>query len=366
MPPRKPPHAARLVALRRALRVYGVDAFLVTGVHNLRYLTGFTGDDSALLATRDQAFFLTDGRYTEQAEHETTGIEILERKRGLMSLAARTSARLGVRRLGIEADHLSVASHTDLGCHAPGVEITPVRSVVEGIRQVKSAREVRLTAEAVRVAEMAFARVLPALRPGRTELELARMLEDAMRDLGAEGPSFPTIVAAAERSSLPHARPTTRRIRRGDAVLFDWGALRESYTSDLTRVVFVDTISPFFERIYGIVLHAQRRAIRRVQPGLTAETIDHAARDYLKSRRHGKHFNHGLGHGLGLEIHELPVINGRSKTILKPGMIFTVEPGVYLPGRGGVRIEDDVLVTRDGHHVLTSTPKSLRDMVVRT
>jgi len=338
---------------------------LVTSAANCRYLSGFTGDDSSLLVSTDEACLLTDGRYTEQAAQETQGFEIIARRRGLMEWAGRTAKRLNLSRLGFEAHHLSVAQHEDLA-RGGRIELCGQPRTIEQLRQKKDAAEIRKVERAVRVAEDAFLRIRPQVKPGRTERELAHMLDSAMWDLGAEGPSFPTIVAAGERSSLPHAKPTNRKIASGDAVLFDWGARVDSYTSDLTRVLFVDRISPVFEKIYGIVLDAQRRALRKVKTGLTADQIDRAARDAIKSRRHGKHFGHGLGHGIGLEIHELPVINGRSKTELKPGMIFTVEPGIYLPGRGGVRIEDDVLVTRGGGRVLTSMPKSLRDMVVRT
>jgi len=358
--------ARRLAALRRLLRRRELDGLLVTGVHNVGYLTGFTGEDSAALFTADEAFFLTDGRYTEQASRETRGLAILQRRRGLMELAGRTAARLGLRRLGFEPDRLTVQQHTDLGRRARGVELVPQRGVIEEMRQVKEAGEIRVILKAIRIAEEAFGSIRAAIRPGRTERELAHMLDAAMVRLGADGAAFPTIVAAGERTSLPHARPTTRAIRSGDAVLFDWGARFECYTSDLTRTVFVDRISPFFEALYRVVLDAQRRALRSVRPGRTADRIDQAARDCIKAARHGKHFGHGLGHGTGREVHELPVLNARSKAVLRPRMVFTVEPGVYLPGRGGVRIEDDVLVTRDGCRVLTTTPKSLRDVIVRS
>ena len=343
-----------------------MDAVLVTRARNVTYLTGFTGDDSALLLTRGQGALITDGRYTEQAAQETRGIEIVRRRRGLMAAAGRRAARAGVARLGIEAHAMTVAQRDELAGAAPHAAIISMGKAIEGQRQIKDADERRRIEEAVRVAEQAFARIRPAVRPGRTERELAHMLEAAMLDLGAEGPSFPSVVASGPRTSLPHAQPTDRRLRRGDAVLFDWGALKQGYRSDLTRMLFVGTISPFYARTYDLVYEAQRRALRRVKAGLTADKIDSAARGFLKSKRRAKYFSHGLGHGIGLDVHEAPALNGQSRTALKPGMIFTVEPGVYLPGRGGVRIEDDVLVTGDGSRVLSSAPKSLRQAIIGT
>jgi Xaa-Pro aminopeptidase len=238
--------------------------------------------------------------------------------------------------------------------------------MVEPHRQVKDGGEKRKILRAVRVAEEAFERIRAAVRPGRTERELANMLEAAMRDLGAESASFPPIVAVAERTSLPHARPTDREVASGDAILFDWGARVDGYCSDLTRMLYVDRITPFFARLHGMVHEAQRRALRMIKAGLSAKDIDGAARDFFKSKRRGKQFSHGLGHGIGLEVHEGPTVNHRSDSDLKLGMVFTVEPGLYLPGRGGVRIEDDVQVTRDGCRVLTSAPKSLQEAVLQT
>ncbi len=360
------PHALRLARLRRDLARQKLDALLVTSEPDVRYLTGFTGNDSALLVTARHAFFLTDGRYTEQADQETRDLEILCRKRGMMELAGRTARRAGVKRLGFESRVLTVAQHEELGRQAPGVKLAPTTDMIENQRILKDPEEVDSIRRAVRVAEQAFLDIRPLIRPGRTEAELAHALNSAMIQLGADSPAFDTIVAFAERSSLPHARPTTRRLRSGDAVLFDWGARVGGYCSDLTRMVFVNIISPFYARVYGAVLEAQRRALRRAEAGIPAAEVDAAARDYLKSQRFGRRFSHGLGHGIGLQIHEAPALNARSTAKLKAGMVFTVEPGVYAPGRGGVRIEDDVLVRRSGIQLLTSAPKLLRDMVLRT
>ena len=359
-------HPKRLARVQRSLKRLKVDALLVTSVPNVRWLTGFTGDSSAVLTTPKVGLFLTDGRYTEQAEQETRGLEILERKRGMAALVARRAQRLGVSRLGVEAQAMTVASHAELVRVCGATEVVPLSGVIERLREIKDAEERRSIEEAARIAGAAFLQVRQAVRPGRTEKELARMLEAAMMDLGAEGPSFESIVAVGERGSLPHARPTDREVGPGDAVLFDWGALKDGYASDLTRMVYLDTITPLYARIHALVLTAQRRALARIKPGRTAAEVDRAARDYLKARRRGKFFSHSLGHGIGLEVHEAPRLGTGAETRLKPGMVFTVEPGVYLPGKGGVRIEDDVLVTRTGRRILTTAPKSLRDSVIRT
>lgn len=357
--------ARRREALARSFRKWGVDAFLVTDRSNVRYLTGFTGEDSAALLFRSGAVLLTDGRFAEQSARDAPGVEVVLRKRGLMEAAAKEAKRRGASALGVEAHVMTLAAHGDLASRFPG-EIVQLGQVVEERRQVKDADEKRSIRRAVAVAEEAFALVRPQIRPGMTERKVAAMLDAAMRDLGAEGPSFPTIVAFAERASLPHAQPGERALASGDAILFDWGARVEGYCSDLTRMLFIDTISSFYARIYDLVFEAQGRALRCAKAGLTANQIDAAARDFLKSRRHGKHFSHGLGHGIGLDVHEGPAISWRSKAKVKAGMVFTVEPGVYLPGRGGVRIEDDVLVVPGGAKVLTSAPKSLRDSRLRT
>ena len=350
---------ARRRRLIRKFRADGVDALLVTAAPNVYYLSGFRGEDSALLVTREEARLLTDSRFAEQAGQETAGIDIVVRKKGMMATAADQARRLDIGRLGVEARVMTLAQRSLLVERGRRLEVKPTHGWVEDLRVVKDAAEVAAIRRAAAIAAEAFERVLAGLTPGRTEIEVARELDRAMEDLGAEGPAFPTIVAAGERTSLPHARPTGRRIRRGEPVLVDWGARYEMYHSDLTRVVFVDRISPFFQRLYGLVLAAQRRAAAQVRPGRKAGRIDGVARTYLKAHRHGKHFGHGLGHGVGLEVHEAPSLHPGQEARLRAGMVITVEPGVYVPGRGGIRIEDLLLVTRKGRSSLAEIPKSL-------
>jgi len=353
-------HAARRKRLARRFKAAGIDGLLVTDECNVRYLSGFTGEDSALLVALDRALLLTDGRFDEQAAHETKGLQIRVRsKKGLMEFAAREARKADIATLGVEAEAMSLTQWEALKEKLRGTASKPTRRLVTALRVKKDAAEVRKIALAARIAEEAFLATVAWMTPGRTELEVARQLDRTMEEMGADRRAFPTIVAAGPRSSLPHARPTHRRIRKGDAVLFDWGACVEGYHSDLTRLVFLAKIPEFFKRLYDAVLGAQRRAIARLRPGRRTGSVDASARAFLKARRLNKYFTHGLGHGLGLRVHEAPVLGARGETTLQPGMVCTVEPGVYVPGRGGVRIEDDVLITRRGHRLLTTLPKTL-------
>lgn len=351
--------------LKRMARA-GVEALLVSKSQNVFYLSGFKGEDSTLLVTPAASWLLTDSRFTEQAEGETRGVRIVTRKKGMMRTAGTVAHRAGVKVLGVEAQTMTLAEAEEIRKWLGKGELKQTSGLVERLRVIKDATEIAAIRRATEIAERAFGLILPELTPGRTEREIAVILEGKMTELGAQCPAFPTIVATNAHASLPHAQPRDVRIRSGDAVLFDWGARWGGYHSDLTRVVFLDRISPVFQRLYSLVLAAQRRALSRVKPGRRASVIDSAARAYLKAHRHGKHFGHGLGHGVGLEVHEAPGIAPRQDVVLKPGMVITIEPGVYLPGRGGVRIEDLVLVTRGGHEILTSTQKSPELVLVRS
>ena len=358
--------ASRRKRLIRRFPAEGVEGLLVTTPDNVFYLSGMRGDDSALLVTPSETFFLTDSRYAEEAAETAPALKLIVRTRSMMWTAALQARRTGVGRLGVEACAMTLVQHDELTMRARKVGIRPLRGTVERLRLIKDASEVALIRRAMGIAEKAFKLTLEFVAPGKTEIEVAHHLERTMQDLGAEGPAFPTIVAAGERSSLPHAVPTDRRIKRGDAVLFDWGARYGMYCSDLTRMVFLDRISEFFKRIYSVVLSAQRRSLARIRPGRKTGNIDYVARSYLKAHRHGKHFGHGLGHGVGLHVHEGPVLRAMNEAALRPGMVVTVEPGIYIPGRGGVRIEDLVLVTRKGRSIITSLPKSLDAFLIET
>jgi Xaa-Pro aminopeptidase len=269
-----------------------------------------------------------------------------------------------ISQLAVEGDSMSIGLHQQV-CEKVTPTATVVTSgLVEQLRQIKDKQEIEETRLAVRQAEKAFAVLRATLRPEQTEREVANNLEHQLRLFGAEGCSFPPIVAVGARAALPHAHPTEQSIGTADFVLVDWGATARQYKSDLTRVLVTGRISPKLQRVYDVVLHAQQRAIAAIRPGVSGRKVDAVARKVIANAGYGKRFGHGLGHGLGLDIHEAPRLNAANGKPLKSGMIVTVEPGIYIPGWGGVRIEDDVLVTKTGHEVLTAAPKKLEEVVV--
>jgi Xaa-Pro aminopeptidase len=358
--------AARRDRLRKLLHKAGVDTLLVTSYANVTYLTGFTGDDSFLLIARGDAILLSDSRYTTQLEEECPGLDLHIRASGesMLEGAANLCTQAKISRLGIEGDSMTVGYHQRLANKARKVELVTTTGLVERLRMIKDKEEIAEIRQAVAIAEKAFAVVRAALRPEQTEKEIADALEHQMRLFGGRGASFTPIVGVGDRSALPHYRPGKRHIGDADFVLIDWGAIGRFYMSDLTRTLVTGKIPPKLQRIYGVVLKAQLQAIEAIRPGKTCEEIDKAARSVIEKAGFGKQFGHGLGHGLGLQIHEAPRFAEKQSTKLEPGMVMTVEPGIYLPGFGGVRIEDDVLVTRSGCEVLTCVPKQWEENFV--
>lgn len=353
---------ARREAMVRALEPDGVDALLVASPTNVRYLTGFTGEDSMLLVGRDRTVLVSDGRFTTQLEQECPGLEVHIRTQGqLMPEAVAHVARgLGVRRLGYESAALTMADYEDLCGKLTGVDLLGLRDRVEALRVVKDDDEVAAIREAIDYAERAFALLRAGLETGQSEKDVADALEAHLRRSGATCASFPPIVAVGVRSALPHARPTTTaKVGDDDFLLVDWGATGRPYKSDLTRMLVTGRVTPKFEKIYRTVLAAQERGIAAVRPEALARDVDAEARSVIEEAGFGRFFDHGLGHGLGMDIHEAPRLRRGSETRLKPGMVVTIEPGIYLPDWGGIRIEDDVLVTPDGCEVLTRVPRSL-------
>lgn len=359
-------HQARRDKLRRALKKTGADALLVTNFLNVTYLTGFTGDDSYLLLRHNGEVLLSDSRYTTQLGEECPGLDlhIRSHKSTMLKTVGKVfnSARIG--RLAIEADSMTVALRDQIAAEREKMEIVGTSGLVEELRQIKDKDEIARIRRAVWCAEKAFGVLKATLRPEKTEKEIANELEYEMRLFGARWRGFASIVGVGPRAALPHAVPTDRQIGQSDFVLVDWGADEGLYKSDLTRVLVTGKISSKLERIYGVVLNAQSRAIAAMRPGVPAKDIDKIARETIAKAGFGRYFGHGLGHGVGLEIHEAPRLAVTSKAVLKAGMVITVEPGIYLPGWGGVRIEDDVLVTRKGHEVLTSVPKQWEDAIL--
>jgi Xaa-Pro aminopeptidase len=361
-----PSFLARRKKFRALVRQARADALLVTNFTNVTYLTGFTGEDSYLLATLDGEVLVTDPRYTTQVDEECPGLKLEIREPGVTMLQGVSRAVKGanIERLGIEGSSATVSFQQSLAKELPHLKLVVTENLVERLRIVKDKDEIDATRIACQLARRAFDVVRASLTPDMTELDVAAELEYRARRFGAKSLSFPAIVAVGPRAALPHARPTSRRLSDDDFTLIDWGVNAGLYMSDLTRIIVTGRISPKLRKIYGVVLKAQLAAIDAIRPGLTGEQVDRVARRIITRAGFGKAFGHGLGHGTGLEIHEAPRLAVGQKTKLRPGMIVTVEPGIYVPGWGGVRIEDDVLVTRTGHEVLSDVPKQLADCVL--
>ncbi|TWT42556.1 M24 family metallopeptidase [Botrimarina hoheduenensis] len=357
------PHGGRIAKLRKGLAAHRLDALLVTDFTNVTYLTGFTGDDSYLLVTGDGPLLVTDPRYTTQLEGECPDLPLKVREPGelMWPTIVELVRKTGVERLGVEADSLCVGDHAKLLASLPDLVIEPAPGLVEGLRVIKDNSEVESIRIACDHARRAYEMVRAGWSPRMTEREIARDLEYFARRVGAQRLSFTAIIAAGPNAALPHARPTDAVVGDHPFTLIDWGVYTGLYASDLTRMVVTQKPGKRFTEVYQTVLRAQLAAIDAIRPGVTCEAVDAAARDVITKAGYGPKFGHGTGHGLGLEVHEAPRLSRKQPTELRPGMVVTVEPGIYLPGWGGVRIEDDILVTPAGHEVLSNVPKELAD-----
>ncbi|MGQ0626008.1 MAG: aminopeptidase P family protein [Sporichthyaceae bacterium] len=355
-------HARRRDLLRARFVELDLDAALVTDLTNIRYLSGFTGSHAALLVSAEHTLLATDGRYTTQALTQAPDAELITDRACALVLTER-AARLGVRRLGFEAHKMTVEAHQHLQREHADLEFAPLGQQVEDLRAVKDEAEIALLRAAAAIADSALAEVMEGLVSGRSERHVARELERRMLDKGAEAPAFDTIVAAGENSAIPHHRPTERRICDGDLLKIDFGARVEGYHSDMTRTFVIGTEpAPWQIELYDLVFAAQRAGREALAPGVEVVAVDAAARAVIVAAGHGEHYLHGLGHGIGLAIHEAPLIGPTSAGRLRALTPVTVEPGVYLSGIGGIRIED-TLVVRDeadgGAELLTLTTKEL-------
>jgi Xaa-Pro aminopeptidase len=336
---------------------HGIEALLVSALPNIRYLSGFTGSNAALLILRGSATLFTDPRYTLQASAESD-CPVVIAKGSLQAAAMKLIRRKRLRRVGVEKNRILLSSWLDLNEAAPPtLKLVPVPAFIEQARMVKSPDEIDRIRQSVDTNSKAYAKVLTRLKPTATEKDIAAEIEFQQRRFGAEGPAFESIVAAGPRSALPHARPSSERIGTNRLLLMDTGALQSGYCSDMTRVVHLGSPGSKAKKLYRAVLEAQLAGISVVRPGITAGAIDRAARGVLEKYGFGDAFLHSTGHGLGLEIHEMPRIGLKDKTRLEAGMVITIEPGAYLDGFGGVRVEDTVLVTSNGCEILTPTSK---------
>lgn len=350
------PIAERLARVREALAGHRLDAYLVWNRNDQFWLTGFTGEDGGVLVTPTSVTLLTDGRFGQTADEEAPWArKVLRVKRGPESVAKVLKASRS-RRIGFDPAHMSVAVFTAVSKLIRPAKLAAVPRLVGEMRQIKSQEEVTAIREAVRIAQDAFNAIRPEIRFGRSELEIAARLTYEMQRLGARETAFAPIVAAGPNAALPHYASGKREIGRDEFVLIDWGARPGWYVSDLTRMVPTGSIPPDLRKAYQAVRQAHDAAIGAIQPRARAAAIDRVARNVISEAGLGERFTHALGHGIGLDVHEAPRLGRGSEDVLLPGMVVTIEPGVYLPGVGGVRIESDVLITDSGCEVLSSLP----------
>jgi Xaa-Pro aminopeptidase len=358
---------SRIELLRRSLPAKGLDAILVSNSYNRRYLTGFKAMETTLSATAghvlvsDQAaYLLTNPIHAEQARAEVFGVEVLVYEREPYLAAANAARDAGVKRLGFEPESLTLTAFRALERAAgSNIELITAENAVEDLRARKDADEITLVHKAAEITDRAFVEVTSGLREGTTEAELAWQLEKTMRELGAEALAFDTVVGAGPNAALPHAIPSAKPIKAGEPVVIDMGARYEGYCADLTRTICIGQTGERFRRIYDIVLRAQLAAESAIQAGQTASEADAFARRVIDDAGFGAAFNHSLGHGVGLAVHEIPRVGKDSPAVLEEGMIVTVEPGIYIPGWGGVRIEDTVVIKDNGIEILSQAPKEV-------
>lgn len=361
------PVESRIERLVSGFEAKGIDTLLVLISENRQYLSGFTGEDGgwdesagALLIADERRILATDSRYTLQAKNEAPRFEVREYKKGLIKAMPDLLRELKTEKLGFEPNKLSVAQHDKLQKELAEAEYTaelvPVEGLSDELRLIKARSEIEAMRRSLILAERVFAEFLSQIREGMSEKEAAWAMEKGMREAGADGLSFPVIAASGPNAALPHAVPTDRRFKRGEPILFDWGARLDHYCSDISRTVILDPADDQYQKVFDTVKAAQQMAIEAIRPGASSRAVDGVAREYIRKMGFEGKFGHGLGHGVGLAIHESPRISPIKDTELKAGMVFTVEPGIYLPDWGGVRLENMVAVTESGAEVLNTMP----------
>lgn len=351
----------RVTAMRQKFAEKKIDAAIVGKPENVGYLSGFTGTAGMLLITHETAYLLTDFRYVEQAKAQAPGFEVVQQNaRGAAVDMAELLAKHGAKTVGFEGDYLTYDLFETFRKEFDGrFALVTVTGLTETIRQVKDEQEVAAMRQAAVIADQAYEHILKFIQPGLTERQVALELEFVMKRAGASGLAFDTIVASGVRSALPHGVASDKVIQSGDLVTMDFGAVYNGYRSDMTRTVMVGEPTDEQRKIYEIVLEAQKRGVAAARAGMTGKELDAVCRDYITEQGYGEQFGHSTGHGVGRYIHEGPSLSVRGDVLLRPGMVVTIEPGIYLPGWGGVRIEDMVLITADGCERLSQSPKDL-------
>lgn len=349
---------SKLTKLRQTLEEKKLDGILVSSPINRRYITGFTGTAGTAIISRTDARFITDFRYTKQANEQINDFKVIEHQGGLIEEIKNQLKEMNITHLGFEKEHVTYHQYEQFR-DSFDVTLVPVSGMLEALRLIKTDDELAIMKQAAKIADDAFEHIQSFIKPGVREIDISNELEFFMRKQGATASSFDTIVASGERSALPHGVASNKKIQTGELVTLDYGALYRGYCSDITRTVAVGEINERLHSIYHIVLEAQLRGVTAIKPGITGKEADAVTRGYITEQGYGKYFGHSTGHGLGMEVHEAPSLSLRSDKLLEPGMVVTVEPGIYIPEVGGCRIEDDVVITKTGNERLTQAPKEL-------
>ena len=348
----------RVKRLQEKLTKYNIDGLLVTNMFNVRYLANFTGTTGLVVITKDEAYFVTDFRYTEQAAEEAKGFTIVKNEGPIFEEVAKIVQEDKIENLGFEQENITYAVYNQINDIVP-CELVPVTGLVEKLREVKTEDEINIIKEAINITEKAYDYILGFVKPGKTEIEVANELDFYMRNEGATSVSFDTIVASGVRSAMPHGVASDKVIEEGDMVTIDFGCYYKGYVSDMTRTFAVGDPGEQMKEIYEIVYQANKKVNEVAKAGMTGAELDAIARDYIAEKGYGPQFGHTLGHGIGLEVHEGPSLSFRNEDKLVVNNIVTNEPGIYVPGLGGVRIEDDLVIKEDGAEILMTTPKEL-------
>ncbi|WP_088035723.1 M24 family metallopeptidase [Evansella clarkii] len=349
---------SRVEKIRQSFSDYEIDGILLTSGYNRRYMTGFTGTAGVALISGGEAKFITDFRYTEQAENQAEGYEIVQHKGPIYEEIAAQISEMGIKNLGFEKDHVTYSTY-EVYREKLGANLVPVSGLIEKMRLIKDEQELNTIREAVAIADSAFDHILGFIKPGVKEIDVSNELEFFMRKQGAVSSAFDIIVASGSRSALPHGVASDKTIETGELVTLDFGAYYKGYCSDITRTLAVGNPSDELKKIYNTVLEAQIKGVEGIKPGMTGKEADALTRDHITDKGYGQYFGHSTGHGLGMEVHEGPGLSYKSDTVLEPGMVVTVEPGIYIAGLGGTRIEDDIVITENGNEILSKSSKEL-------
>ncbi len=348
----------RIQRLREQFKEHDIDGIIITSPYNRRYMTNFTGTAGAAIISERKATFITDFRYVDQATEQAKEFEIVQHSGPIFEEIAKQVEKMGIKKLGFEGEHVSYQTY-EIYQKQIHSTLVPVNGLVEKLRLLKEKAEIDIIQTAADIADAAFSHITNYIKAGISELDVSNELEFFMRKQGATASSFDIIVASGIRSALPHGVASSKIIKKGELVTLDFGAYYKGYCSDITRTVAVGEPSEQLRSIYDTVLAAQLKGMDGIKPGLTGKEADALTRDYIKDKGYGDYFGHSTGHGIGLEVHEGPPLSMKSEIVLEPGMVVTVEPGIYISGVGGTRIEDDVLITVDGNYSFTSSPKEL-------